>query len=740
MQDLLSGLNHQQQQAVQHGQGPLLILAGAGSGKTKVLTHRIAYLLKLGVDPRNILAITFTNKAADEMRQRVENIAGTAAIDGIWLGTFHAVCGRILRTEISQIGYQPNFVIYDSSDQLRLIRRALKELNLDEKVYNPRGLQTLISRSKNELIDPDQVESYWLRHGSKDYNGYFLAQLSEVYRLYQQWLQENNALDFDDLLRLTVKILNQYPDTLSKWQGKFKHILVDEYQDTNKVQYLLIRLLAQKHKNLFVVGDDGQSIYGFRGASIRNILEFERDFPSACVIKLEQNYRSTQMILNAANHLLAFNREQKQKRLWTSNDQGDRLYLFEAESGTTEAMFVVRELAHLVSEGYSLRDCAVLYRTNAQSRLLEEALLSSGIKYQLIGGIRFYERMEIKDTLAFLRLLENPYDALSLERVVNIPRRGVGPRTLDRIIDFAKNESIDFITACTRAEHIPNVQRKTAQGLVQFGHTMWRLNELAAELPLTEFIHHVWADTGYMSYLQQEDATQAEGRLENLDEFQGLVADFVRTSADKTLASFLAAVSLYTDQDSYDTKTEAVTLMTLHSAKGLEFPVVFLVGLEEGLFPHSRSLGTAQELEEERRLCYVGLTRAQKKLYLTYAHSRYLFGSSQSYPRSQFIDQIPAQYIVKISGPGQNKDVAVEPAPVIDQNKVIPFPGPKTQFKPDANAGTSWQAGDRLEHPKFGLGVVVSMQGTDRDGIITVAFPAAGVKKLALRYAPIKKL
>ena len=441
MQDHLADLNEQQRLAVEHGPGPLLILAGAGSGKTRVLTHRIAYLLERGVLPEEILAITFTNKAATEMRRRVEQMVGSTVTDGIWLGTFHAICGRILRSEIARVGYNSNFVIYDAGDQSRLIRQALKELNLDDKLFNPRTVQAIISRAKNELVEPESLENYWLREGPKDYSAYFLQRVAEIYTRYQRILKENNALDFDDLLRLTAVILQTWPDALAKWQGRFRHVLVDEYQDTNRAQYVLVRLLAGVHENLFVVGDDNQSIYGFRGADIRNILEFERDFPRARVVKLEQNYRSTQTILDAANYVVANNSRKKEKRLWTSNGQGDRVRLYKAWDGKEEAYFVARELQHLMGRGFTLQDCAILYRTNAQSRLLEEVLLSERLPYRMLGGIRFYERLEIKDTLAYLRLLLNPVDALSLERVINTPRRGVGPKTLERILALPKMRS-----------------------------------------------------------------------------------------------------------------------------------------------------------------------------------------------------------------------------------------------------------------------------------------------------------
>jgi DNA helicase-2/ATP-dependent DNA helicase PcrA len=742
MQDLLPNLNQQQQQAVKHGQGPLLILAGAGSGKTRVLTHRIAYLLHQGIAPDEILAITFTNKAATEMKERVKCIVGTVVTDGIWLGTFHAICGRILRSEIVKAGYRSNFVIYDAADQLRLVRSTIKGLNMDEKMYNPRLMQALISRSKNELINPDQIQRYWLQNHDTDYSGYFLERLETVYAAYQQQLKENNALDFDDLLRLAVEIFQTYPDVLATWQRKFNHVLVDEYQDTNRVQYLLVRLLAEKHGNIFVVGDDSQSIYGFRGADIRNILEFEQDFPSARVIKLEQNYRSTQMILEAANSLVAHNRVQKRKRLWTSNDKGDRLRLFEAENGKEEAWFVVRELEHLLGGGYDLKDCAILYRTNAQSRLLEEAMLTNEIPYQMVGGVRFYERMEIKDTLAYLRLLENPYDALSLQRVINTPRRGAGPRTQERVMAYAKMQVIDYITACTKAESIAGIQHKTAKNLVQFGSTIKELHNLMEDMPLLELVNCIWTRTGYQSQLMAEDTIEAEKRQENLNEFANLVAEYVRSNEDKSLSAFLTRVSLFTDQDSYNAETKAVTLMTLHSAKGLEFPVVFLVGFEEGLFPHQRSLDSIDGLEEERRLCYVGLTRAKRRLYLSYARSRQLFGMRQYCSPSRFLSEIPAEFILPVFSPGQQDGPTRKSNLAAKKEKrVISFSTNEVSSSGQSiNTTPDWILGDRLEHPQFGVGVVVSTRGTRSDGTVIVAFPTVGLKTLALQYAPIKKI
>lgn len=741
MEDLLSGLNDRQRLAVEHRQGPLLILAGAGSGKTRVLTYRIAYLLRLGVRPEEILAITFTNKAANEMRQRVEAMVGRDVARGIWLGTFHAICGRILRSEIGRVGYNSNFVIYDASDQQRLLRSGLKELNLDDKRYNPRTVQAVISRAKNELVDPDGLERFWLQEGSGDYSSFWLEQVANIYSWYQRALKENNALDFDDLLRLTVDILQTWPDALAYWQSRFRHILVDEYQDTNKVQYMLVRLLAGVHENLFVVGDDNQSIYGFRGADIRNILEFERDFTRAQVIKLEQNYRSTQTILDAANYLVANNSYQKEKRLWTKNGKGDRIRLYEAENGEGEARFVAREIQHLLTCGFTLKDCAVLYRTNAQSRSLEEALLSEQVTYKMVGGLRFYERMEIKDTLAYLRLLVNPLDALSLERVINIPRRGVGPQTFARLMAFAQENSVDLITVCVMADKVAGINKKTAQEIIAFGKVLQQMQALVPLLPLTELISRLWEETGYRSLLEAEQTVEAQGRLENLDEFLSVAASFAKNNEDSSLGAFLATVSLYTDQDAYDAGSEAVTLMTLHAAKGLEFPVVFLVGLEEGLFPHSRALDSEDGLEEERRLCYVGITRAKKRLYLTYARSRYVYGQEQYCQPSRFLDEIPTRFLLKVRYFGQ-EDVDQVESTNRTGKRIIPFPTSSAGDKnsSDDSGAELWKPGEALEHTKFGRGTVVSCKGSGADAIITVAFPNVGIKNLALRYAPIKKI
>ncbi|MDI3522860.1 MAG: ATP-dependent helicase UvrD/PcrA [Bacillota bacterium] len=740
--DLLAGLNPEQRRAVEHGAGPLLILAGAGSGKTRVLTHRIAYLLERGVRPEEILAITFTNKAAAEMRERVEQLIG-ARVAGIWLGTFHAVCGRLLRREILRLGYGANFVIYDADDQGSLIRRCVREANLDEKLYNPRTIQFLISRAKNELVGPDGFYSYWLRAENCDASGFFLERAAGVYRAYQAALKANNALDFDDLLRLTVEVLTTWPDALAYWQGRFRHILVDEYQDTNHAQYELVRLLAGEHQNLFVVGDDNQSIYGFRGADIRNILEFERDFPHAEVIKLEENYRSTQTILDAANYLVANNIQKKDKHLWTANGRGDKLRLYAADDGEDEARFVVEEVEHLLGRGFRLRDCAVLYRTNAQSRLLEEAFLNERVPYRIVGGLRFYERLEIKDTLAYLRLLVNPDDTLSLERVINTPRRGVGLQTQARLLAFARENGLDPLAAAARAGEIAGVQKKAAAALVEFGRTMRELADLALHAPLTDLVAAVLDRTGYLAALRAERTPEAQSREENLNEFLNVAKSFMATNEDASLPAFLATISLFTDQDNYDTGAEAVTLMTLHSAKGLEFPVVFLVGLEEGLFPHSRSLERESELEEERRLCYVGLTRAKKRLYLSYAQERYLYGNVTLTTPSRFIAEIPDHLVRRVRRPGE-EEAAPAPGgarPGRERRTARPAAAPAAVEKEEgfARGAAGWRPGDRVEHKKFGAGTVVRCRGEGEDAIITVAFPGAGVKDLAVRYAPLKR-
>lgn len=741
--DLLAGLNPEQRRAVEHGQGPLLILAGAGSGKTRVLTHRIAYLLEQGVAPGEILAITFTNKAAAEMRQRVENLIGARAA-GIWLGTFHAVCGRILRREIPRLGYTANFVIYDAGDQENLIRRCLREANLDEKLYNPRTVQSLISRAKNELIGPDGFYRYWLSEGDRDLSGFFLEKVAAVYRSYQGALKANNAVDFDDLLRLTVEVLETWPDALAYWQERFRHILVDEYQDTNHAQYVLVRLLAGVHQNLFVVGDDNQSIYGFRGADIRNILEFEQDFPHAKVIKLEENYRSTQTILDAANHLVANNLKKKEKRLWTANGRGDKLRLYEAADGEDEAQFVVREVEHLLGRGFSLKDCAVLYRTNAQSRLLEEAFLHERVPYRMIGGLRFYERAEIKDSLAYLRLLVNPADTLSLERVINVPRRSIGPQSLGRLLAFAREQGVDPVAAAARAAEIPGLTKKAAAELQNFGRLLADLSDLALHVSVSEIVAQVLERTGYRAQLQAERTEEAESRLENLDEFLAVARSFEKTSEDTSLPAFLATISLFTDQDSYEAGAEAVTLMTLHSAKGLEFPVVFLVGLEEGLFPHSRSLDREDSLEEERRLCYVGLTRAKRRLYLTYARERYLYGNVSLSMPSRFVAEIPGELVRRVHRPGEEEaregHLAQAAAGGYSWRRQRSSASAAEDGFTPGGGGPSFKAGDRVEHKKFGRGTVVRCRGEGEDAIITVAFPGAGVKDLAVRYAPLRRV
>jgi len=727
LQELLAELNEQQREAVLHGSGPLLILAGAGSGKTKVLTHRIAYLLARGVEPRQILAITFTNKAAAEMRERVRALVGENKLAGIWLMTFHAACVRILRREGQYLGLQRGFVIYDKGDQLALIRSVLKELNLDEKYYPPQGALAAISRAKNELVDPEGFVPYLLKNSQ--YSEAYARRLYDIYVRYQEKLRANNALDFDDLLLTTVRLFQAYPQVLQRYRERFHHILVDEYQDTNHAQYVLIKLLATEDGNLLVVGDDYQSIYGFRGADIRNILDFERDFRRVKVIKLEQNYRSTGSVLAAANGLMAHNRHQKPKSLWTARGEGDKVKVYRALDERDEALFVAREISRLTDEGFSWQDFAVLYRTNAQSRVLEEVFRNLAIPYKLVGTLGFYDRKEIKDLVAYLRLLVNPSDGISLRRIINIPKRGIGPATMDRLEAYARARQLPVVEVLALAGEIPGLNQKVRASLVQLAGVLQTLREMAREMPVSELIPQILALTGYGKELELEGTAKAQERLENLQEFVTVAGEFEARGEGQSLEDFLTGVALLSDADTYEEGEDAVVLMTLHSAKGLEFPVVFLVGLEEGLLPHSRCLEQEEEVEEERRLCYVGITRAQQKLYLVCARERTLYGYRQTNPVSRFIKEIPAEVKEEL-GAG---DLARE--------RPGSGPGEKKAMAGEATAASApFTAGDRVRHRAWGVGTVIQVSGQGEDALVTVAFPDRGIKTLSLLYAPLVKV
>ena len=631
----LADLNPAQREAVLTTEGPVLVIAGAGSGKTRVLTRRIAHLLAaVGVKPPEILAITFTNKAAAEMRERVEDLVGPPA-RASWVMTFHAACGRILRREAPRLGYRSNFTIYDSADQLRLTKQCLEDLERDPKRFTPRGIHSQISNAKNQLIGPDDYAS---RVAS-----FYDQTVADVYKLYQTKMFNSNAVDFDDMLYLTVDVLERFPEAQEKWQTAFRYLLVDEYQDTNHAQYRFLQLLAAKHMNVFAVGDPDQSIYAFRGADIRNVLEFERDFPGAKTISLEQNYRSTNSILEAANGVISHNRERKPKNLWSELGDGDPVRVVEVEDEHSEARYVAAEIARLVEEGYNGNEIAVFYRTNAQSRVLEDVLVRQGVAYQVIGGPRFYERAEIKDLVAYLQVIDNPYDAVSLLRIANRPRRGIGDSTLAKLMSFADDAEMSLWEAMDRTD-AAGVGTAPSKAVASFRNVIQSLMSASQELEVPELIERVLEQSGTMDALEAERTIEAQGRIENLQELVSLAREWMESAAEPTLSSFLQEVSLYSDQDAIRGEGSLVTLMTLHNAKGLEFRAVYLIGMEEGIFPHSRSI-EEQGVEEERRLCYVGMTRAMERLTLMHASSRMLYGGRSYNLPSRFLDELPERHV-----------------------------------------------------------------------------------------------
>ncbi len=709
----LADLNPTQREAVLHTEGPVLVVAGAGSGKTRVLTRRIAHLLgAVGVKPPEILAITFTNKAAGEMRDRVGDLVGPPA-RAAWVMTFHSACGRILRREAQRLGYRSNFTIYDQADQIRLVKRCLEELERDPKRFTPRGIHSQISNAKNTLVGP---EEYTERVAS-----FYDQTVAEVYDLYQKRLFASNAVDFDDMLFLTVDVLERFPEARAKWQEAFRYILVDEYQDTNHAQYRLLQLLAEQHRNVFAVGDPDQSIYGFRGADIRNVLEFEHDFPGSYTIALEQNYRSTQHILDAANGVIRHNRERKEKNLWSELGDGDPVRVVEVEDEHAEARYVAAEIALLVEEGFSGSEVAVFYRTNAQSRVLEDVLVRQGIAYQVIGGPRFYERAEIKDLVAYLQVLDNPYDAVSLLRIANRPRRGVGDTSLARLQTWADQREISLWEATAEAANA-GVGAAPQKALKAFRGTIESLMSATQELEVPELIEEVLQRSGYLESLEAERTIEAQGRIENLEELVSVAREWREQAADTTLSAFLQEVSLYSDQDAIRGDGSLVTLMTLHNAKGLEFRAVYLIGMEEGIFPHSRSI-EEQGIEEERRLCYVGMTRAEERLTLLHASSRMLRGMRDHNLPSRFLDELPDSHVERerlrpASWSGYN-------AP--RQSQIAP-----REDVPDLATG------DSVRHSTLGEGVVVRIEP---GGLVTVRFAEDGSeRKLMLDYAPLEKL
>jgi DNA helicase-2/ATP-dependent DNA helicase PcrA len=706
----LADLNPAQREAVLATEGPVLVVAGAGSGKTRVLTYRIAHLVAaVGVKPQEILAITFTNKAAGEMRERLESVVGDIART-MWVMTFHAACGRILRREAPRLGYRSNFTIYDQADQVRLVKQCLEELDRDPKRFVPRGIHAQISNAKNQLISPDEYKN---RVAS-----FYDQTVADVYELYQRRLLASNAADFDDLLMLTVEVLDRFPEARKKWQKAFRYVLVDEYQDTNHAQYRLLQLLAGERKNVFAVGDPDQSIYAFRGADIRNIMEFERDFGGAKQIALEQNYRSTNAILRAANSVISENRERKPKSLWSELGEGDPVRVIEVEDEHAEARFVAAEIAGLVDEGFSGSEIAIFYRTNAQSRVLEDVLVRQDIPYQVIGGPKFYERAEIKDAVAYLQVIDNPFDAISLTRIANRPRRGIGDASLARLQTYADAHGLSLWEALERPEEA-GCGGAPLKAIDRFRTLMQSSMAGALELPVPELLERVLQQSGYLESLEAERTIEAQGRIENLMELVGVAREYQETAEDPALAEFLQQISLFSDQDAIEESRSLVTLMTLHNAKGLEFRVVFLIGMEEGVFPHSRSI-EEQGLEEERRLCYVGLTRAQERLVLTHAAARSLWGARGYNMPSRFLDELPQEEIERdrlrpSSWTGYG-------APTVTVRRDVP----------------SLSTGDSVRHSTLGEGVVTAIGA---DGIVTVRFADDGVeRRLMLEYAPLEKV
>lgn len=722
--NFLDDLNPQQKKAVTHPSGPLLVLAGAGSGKTRVLTYRIAYLIRdKNVNPKNIIAITFTNKAAREMKDRIKQLL--PEIEDMFVSTFHSACVRFLRMDIDKLGYNRNFIIFDTQDQQVLMKDCLKTLNIDDKKFAPTAVLNYIGRAKDRLLVPEKCLD-----NAKDVREKTMAQ---IYALYQKRLKENNALDFDDIIMKTVELFKTFPSVLSYYQNRFPYILVDEYQDTNIAQYELIRMMAAKHRNLCVVGDDDQSIYSFRGADIRNILEFEKDFPDATVIRLEQNYRSTQTILNAANEVIDHNFGRKKKTLWTNNGQGDKINLVTLEDEHQEAYFIAREINELVfREGINYGDVAVLYRTNAQSRALEEAMVKTGIPYKIIGGLRFYQRKEIKDILAYVRVIANPSDDVSLMRIINVPRRGIGDATVNKLKAAAEegNKSVfDIITNIDQLSLSPSLKNK----LQKFRLMMEDFIRMSKTIAIPDLMNHILEETGYMDELVNENTTEALSRIENLQEMIGVAKEFEQRSSGLGLEDFLTELALVSDVDDMQEMEQAVVLMTLHSAKGLEFPIVFLSGMDEGIFPHSRSLLDDNQLEEERRLCYVGITRARKKLYLTRAWQRSLYGNTSYYMSSRFLNEISPEYLIESSGDTKNNiNTRSSETKVLKDNTVYP---PKN----NEHIG-SIRPGDHIKHSKWGEGIVTDIDGIDEDAQISINFPSVGEKHLILKYAPIVKI
>lgn len=728
MQSLLDGLNREQQQAVQHTEGPLLILAGAGSGKTKVLTVRIAYLLSQGVNPYEILAITFTNKAAKEMKSRVEGLVGDVA-NRIWLSTFHSFCAKFLRFELDNfLGYNSNFTIYDTSDSQVVIKTALKALNLDDKYYPVGAMISAISDAKNKLMFASDYR--------KQARDFYQQKVADVYEYYERELRKNNALDFDDLLLVAVKLLQSNAAVLEKYSKRFRYVMIDEYQDTNHAQYLLAYLLSSHWKNIAVVGDADQSIYAWRGADIQNILDFEKDYPNCTSIKLEQNYRSTKIILDAANAVIDNNEGRPEKNLWTDKVEGAKIQHFTAQSEHEEAAFIGDTIVkkHDI-HGVPYGDMAILYRTNAQSRVLEEALIKRALPYTMVGGTKFYDRKEIKDVLAYLRVLYNPFDDLSLLRIINVPKRSIGATTVSKLQDYARENGTSLFMTLTQLHLVDTIKGKTKEKLEEFGILIFTLVAEMDDKSVLDILEAILDRTGYLAQLEESTDPQDQARAENIGELLSVAKDFQDTNPTGTVEDFLEQVALVNDVDSFEQEESKVTLMTLHAAKGLEFPIVFLGGLEEGLFPHSRTLMNPEEIEEERRLAYVGITRAEKELYISNATTRTVFGRTSSYLPSRFIDEIPAELVDSLRA---KRKIPDDIKPTVPRHmSVASRPVTKPIIRNEVIA--DWKVGDTAIHSKWGNGKVVNVSGEGAGMKLTIEFPTQGVRVVMAKFAPVKK-
>ncbi|NLY44762.1 MAG: DNA helicase PcrA [Tissierella sp.] len=727
--DYLAGLNDRQREAVLHTEGPLLIMAGAGSGKTRVVTHKIAHLIEeKGVFPGNILAITFTNKAANEMKERVAKLLDTN-VDSMWIGTFHSICVRILRRDIDKIGYDRSFTIYDRDDQVTLIKECIKELNVDKDMYKESSILARISSLKDEQTDPEEFII-------ENYGDYRERKIGELYQLYEKKLKQYNSLDFDDLIIKAVELLRENKEILKFYQKKFQYVFVDEYQDTNKIQYNLVRLLSAHYKNVCVVGDSDQSIYSWRGADISNILDFEKDYDGAKVVRLEQNYRSTKNILNVANEVIKYNQDKYPKNLWTDKTEGDSVIYEQLEHSNDEAAYVASKIHHLVYKGYKLSDIAILYRTNAQSRTFEEAFLSEALPYKIVGGLKFYDRKEVKDIIAYLKVLENPNDNISLKRIINTPRRGIGNATIEKIEEFASSRGESIYGSLLSIDRIDNLSTRAINSIKPFIEMMNTLMAKKEIMGLKDFIEELISSNGYIQELEKDNTIESKTRIENIMEFISVALNFEEKNEEPTLEDFLGSISLLSDVDKTDDETNLITMMTVHSAKGLEFPAVFLVGMEDGLFPISRSLEDDEDLEEERRLCYVAVTRAEEVLYITNAQKRTIYGNTNYTLPSRFIEEMGDTIEKKVA-----ERVEVTRRPEEELVKIWDYTAPaikKSVVKQKIDSDIEVAIGDKVKHKQWGTGTIVQIKPQENDKELVIAFDKEGLKRLLMSIAPIE--